>query len=99
MARSAVKMDDIFANTTQGTQPPAAAGDALESGTVRPIGVGLTGGEIAALDSLAKQWATNRHTLLKLAVRLFLRSVLSGSLDLGPYFSAPVQPKRRVILP
>lgn len=66
-----------------------------------PIGIGLTAGELAALDKMAADFDTNRHALLKLAVRLFILAVRAGTIDPGQYAIKPerAEPKNKMRLP
>lgn len=64
-----------------------------------PVGVLLTAGELAALDSLAESYSVSRHGLLKIAVRLFILGVRSGQINPADYLDTPPQPRKRVRLP
>lgn len=66
-----------------------------------PIGIGLTAGELAALDKMAADFDTNRHALLKLAVRLFILAVRAGTIDPGQYAikTERAEPKNKMRLP
>ena len=98
MARKTIG-DNPFRKTEQPQQPPADNSD-LDQGRVSPLGVGLTTGEIDALDRIAKEYnIKSRHKLLKLAVRLFILGVRSGTLDLSRYTTTPEAPKSDINLP
>jgi len=70
----------------------------LDSGHVRPIGIGLREGEIAALDAIAAEHETSRGSLIRIAIRFFIRDYLAGNLDLSEYMTDPQPPKRRADL-
>jgi hypothetical protein len=79
----------------------------LDAGNIRSTGVGLTTGEIAALDNLGRQLGelldsdkVARNALIRIATRELLLAVLSGERSLGElaaYFERPekVKPKLR----
>ena len=70
----------------------------LDSGLVRPIGVGLREGEMKALDSIADKYTTSRGSLIRIAIRLFLRDYFNGKIDLSGYMTEPLPPKRKADL-
>lgn len=80
------------------TETEAGADLDLDAGRVRPIGVGLRDGEIAALDSIAASNQTSRGSLIRIAIRFFIRDYLAGKVDLSDTLTAPQPPKRRADL-
>jgi hypothetical protein len=98
MAKDSGIEKDMF-KRTEPQQQPGDNSD-LEQGRVSPLGIGLTGGEIAALDAIAEQYnLSSRHQLLKLAVRLFILQVRSGELDLSQYVNQPEVLKAKINMP
>ncbi len=86
-------------NVFSKTEPEPGASFALDSGHVRPVGIGLRDGEIAALDTIAGGYGLSRGSLMRIALRLFIRSYEAGQVDLSPYVAIPETPKNRAILP
>ena len=82
---------------------PRESGDVdtsdLDAGHVRPIGIGLREGEIAALDTIAAEYAISRGGVMRIALRLFIREFRAGKVDLSPYVAEPLPQKNKVILP
>lgn len=71
----------------------------LEEGRIIPNGVGLTAGEVAAVDEIAKQYGLSRNALLRFAVRSFILNFRSGLIDLAPLIETPPTPKKRLRMP
>lgn len=89
---------DVFAKTVPGEQPGPDITD-LEEGHVRPIGIGMREGEIAALDHIAGEYGISRGGVMRIALRLFIRDYRAGKVDLSPYVAEPIPQKNKVILP
>lgn len=86
---------DVFART--GNEPGEPFD--LDAGHVRPVGIGLRDGEIAALDTIAGGYGLSRGSLMRIVLRLFIRSWEAGQVDLSAYVSIPDTPKNKAILP
>lgn len=81
-------------------------GGGLDEGNIRATGVGITEGEIAALDALAAELGAHlqaepvaRNTLMRIAIRRLLESYLAGGLtldELAGYFEIPDKPKPKL---
>ncbi len=92
MAKRTQNLDNIFAKTE-----PAQGGDLadLDAGRIRPTGVGLKEGEIAALDALGQELGgISRNALIRFAVRYLIAQTRAGEIDLGQYAQAPEKPKK-----
>jgi ABC-type sugar transport system ATPase subunit len=81
------------------TEPEPGASFDLEAGHVRPIGLGLRDGEILALDTIAGGYGLSRGSLMRIVLRLFIRSWEAGQVDLSQYVAIPDTPKNKAILP
>lgn len=81
------------------TEPEAGASFDLEQGHVRPIGLGLRDGEIAALDTIAGIYGFSRGSLMRIVLRLFIRSWEAGKEDLSEYVVVPDKPRVKARLP
>jgi hypothetical protein len=98
-------LDDLFKKTTgepgQTEQPGQAAPDNsdLDEGNIRPMGVGLRAGEVAALDVIAGQLGIARNALIHYAVRWFLLQYRAGKVDLAGKVEEPPPTKKRLRLP
>jgi hypothetical protein len=99
---------DMLAGKSQPSQPEATdeAGPVAvpNYGTVRPLGVGLTEGEIDTLQAIADELDISRHAVARFGLYYFLKDYLNG----GPSRQALVssietpevkQPTKRVKLP
>ena len=99
MAKRPVQYNPLEPTTPPAAQPeqPGAAGDNadLDSGRIISSGVGITTGELAALDDLAKRYQTSRNALMHTAVRLFLEAVRAGKINLDDLLTVPEPPKRQ----
>lgn len=85
-------MNDIF-KKTQPDQAPADNSD-IDQGNIKPVGVGLTAGEIAAIDAIAQEKELTRNALLRFAVRRFIIEYRAGKINLET--EAPPPPKRKL---
>ena len=97
MVKKQPDISDIFTRTDS---PKPSGGfpqdnSDLDSGRVSPIGIGLTSGEIDALDALAAGLGVKRHALLKIAARLLIVGLRSGTLDISEYLEE-IPAQRRV---
>ncbi len=68
----------------------------LENGLIRPSGVGLREGEIAALDAIAQHYEISRNALLRLAARRLIFDFRAGRLDIEDMITTPATPKKRL---
>lgn len=71
----------------------------LELGRIIPNGVGLTSGEVTAVDEIASRYGLSRNAILRYAVRSFILSFRAGSIDLSPLIETPPIPKKRLRMP
>ena len=88
-------------------QPSAENAD-LDEGGIRSTGVGLTRGEIAALDKIGAELGdfiqsdpVARHALVRIAVRRFIEAFRSGEItpgELSGLFEVPERPKPKLRL-
>ena len=83
------KLSNLFSKTQ---------GD-LDAGNIKPVGVGLREGEIAALEEIAGALEIPRNQLLRFAVRRFLLDYQAGLIDLQEYIEQPPPPKKNLRLP
>jgi hypothetical protein len=67
----------------------------LDEGIIKSAGVGITEGELRAVDDLAAKHGASRNALMRLAVRLFIENVRAGRVNLEEYFVEPERPRRR----
>lgn len=93
------KRPTLTASDTVLFKKPAGDNTDLDSGNVRPIGVGLRQGTIEALDQLGSELNLSRGSIIKLAVRLLLLGVRAGKLNLVEYVEEPPAPKKKISLP
>jgi hypothetical protein len=93
-------LNDIFAPTgAQPANPAAADNSDLDQGNVRPLGVGLRIGEVAALDQIAARYGIARNALLRFAVRWFILQWRAGKVDLSGQVETPPPPKKKLTMP
>ncbi len=91
---------NIFSKTeyTPGEESEADNSD-LDEGNIKAMGVGLRGGEVAALDAMAGELGIARNQLLRFAIRWFILQVRSGAVDLQRFIEEPPPPKKNLRLP
>jgi hypothetical protein len=68
----------------------------LDEGNIRPVGVGLTVGEVKALDEIAGELGIARNALLRYAVRDFIKRCRSGEVNLADKVKDPPAPKKKL---
>jgi hypothetical protein len=95
-----LNLDDPFRKTSQ-EEPPAPGQPApvdnsdLDAGRIISSGVGITEGELKAMDTLAKQYRSTRNSLMHMAIRQFLERVRAGEFDPGDQLQEPAEPPKR----
>lgn len=95
-----VNLESIFAKTEPQPQPkPENPNADLDSGNIRPSGVGLKDGEIKALDQIAEVYGLSRNALLHYAARRLILDYRAGRLDLSELVEIPPARKNRLRLP
>jgi hypothetical protein len=93
MAKKQTVNKGIFSRTEKAR--PADNSD-LKTGRIKPMGVGLTEGEIAALDDIAQDLELARNALLRYAVHNFIIAYRAGQVDLSGLIVQPPPPKKRL---
>lgn len=71
----------------------------LDTGNIRPLGVGLKGGEVEALEGIAAAADVSRNALMRFAIRWFILQYRAGEVDLSEYVNAPPPPKKTLDMP
>lgn len=101
MAKQKPDLSDIFTSTEGAQSGTHGAQDNsdLDTGNVRPLGVGLRIGEVEALDQIAGQYGIARNALLRYAVRWFILQFRVGKVDLSGMVETPPPPKKRLTMP
>ena len=69
------------------------------SGSIKPVGVGLTAGEKEALKTIAESNELTLNALMRFALRRFIVEVRSGKIDLEAEQAEPEPQKKRLKLP
>lgn len=82
--------------TGPAAQPDSGDNADLDEGRIVSAGVGITEGELQALDDLTARVGVKRNALMRLAVRLFIEQVRAGALRLDDYFVEPERPAKRL---
>ena len=90
-----IEQENPFKKTTIPQAPPPDNSD-LDEGRIISSGVGITEGELDALDVIKAQYETTRNALMHLAIRHFIEDVRAGRFDLEAEFEDPEKPKRRL---
>lgn len=109
MAKKQQDLSNLFAKTEPaeetgqpGQSWPADNSD-LDSGRISAVGVGLTVGEIAALDDIGNRHDLARNALIRYAARRFILDWRSGKVQLTGITEdkpRPIrQPKKRLQMP
>lgn len=89
------RLENPFRKTT-GQEPEPGDNADLDEGRIVSAGVGITEGELAALDALAARQDVKRNALMRLSVRIFIERVRSGEINLDDYFVEPEKPAKRL---
>lgn len=82
----------------QAEQPPADNSD-LDLGNIKPTGIGLRAGEIAALSAIAARLGVARNALMRAFIRWAILEYRAGRLDLSDNIEQPPPPKKRLRMP
>ena len=68
-------------------------------GRIVSSGVGLTEKELAVIDGMADKFGISRNSLLRFAIRWFIRQVWAGNVDLSKFIEVPKSPKNKLNMP
>jgi hypothetical protein len=99
MGKKQTGVENIFARTEPiGADQPVDTSD-LNEGNIRAVGVGLTGGEMAAVQAIADSLGLARNAVLRYAVRWFVLQYRAGRIDLAKSVQEPPPPKKKVSRP
>lgn len=71
----------------------------LDEGNIKPMGVGLKGGELEAINAIAAKHKMTRNSLLRYAVRWFIVQYRAGNVDLAGDVQTEVTEVTTVTLP
>lgn len=103
MAKQKPDMSNIFAKTET---PKQSIDFDLDQGNIRPVGVGLRGGEVAGLEAVAQAITEHlgceplaRNAIARLAIRRFLEGWFAGDItidDLASHFQLPEKPQPKL---
>ena len=99
MGKKQTGVENIFARTEPDATPPAVDTSDLDKGNIRAVGVGLTGGEMAAVQAIADAKGLARNAVLRYAVRLFIIQYRAGKIDLSQHIQEPPTPKKKLSMP
>ena len=88
--------DNPYRKTT-GQEPEPGDNADLDEGRIVSAGVGITEGELAAVDALAERYEVSRNALMRIAVRLFIEGVRAGTINPENYLQQPTRPKKRSV--
>ena len=69
------------------------------TGSIKPVGVGLTAGEKEALKAIAERHELTLNALMRFAMRRFIVDVRAGKIDLEAEQAEPEPVKKRLKLP
>jgi len=89
-------MDESPYRKTTGPQPEPGDNADLDEGRIVSAGVGITEGELAALDTLAERCEVSRNSLMRLATRLFIEAVRAGTINPEDHLTRPQRPRKRL---
>lgn len=98
MGKKQTGVENIFART-EPTQAPEVDTSDLNKGNIRAVGVGLTGGEMAAVQAIADSLELARNAVLRYAVRWFIIQYRAGRIDLAKRVQEPPPPKKKLSMP
>ena len=78
--------------------PPADNSD-LDKGNIKPTGIGLREGEIAALSAIADRLGVARNAIMRALIRWAIKEYRAGRLDLADNIEQPPPPKKKLRMP
>ena len=90
----------IFSRTGSAPSVKAQPADNSDlSGSIKPVGVGITAGEKEALKTIAESNELTLNALMRFALRRFIVQVRAGEIDLEAEQAEPEPVKKRLKLP
>jgi hypothetical protein len=99
MGKKQTGVENIFARTEPDATPAVVDVSDLNKGNIRAVGVGLTGGEMAAVQAIADSLELARNAVLRYAVRWFVMQYRAGRIDLAGNVHEPPTPKKKLSMP
>lgn len=91
-----VDFTNVLARTEPGYQPDHKD---LDEGNIKATGIGLRAGELAALDVMATSVELSRNSLMRGALRWFIKQYRAGKVDLSQFVDTPPPQKKKLRLP
>lgn len=89
----------IFSRTGPAPKAKAQADNSDLTGSIKPVGVGITAGEKEALKTIAESNELTLNALMRFALRRFIVQVRAGEIDLNAEQAEPEPQKKRLKLP
>lgn len=74
---------ELFRKTEPPKEEPPPADNSDLVGRIYPVGVGLTAGEVRALDAIGVRYDVARNALIRFATRKFIIDFRAGLIDLN----------------
>lgn len=100
MANKKPSMKDLFTSTDKAKPAAPQDNSDLDTENIKPMGVGLRGGEIKALDAIsAENGNISRNALLRFAARQFIVDYRAGKIDLSGMIITPPPQKKKLQMP
>jgi hypothetical protein len=99
MGKKSTGVENIFARTEPDATTAVVDTSDLDQGNIRAVGVGLTGGEMAAVQAIADSLGLARNAVLRYAVRWFVLQYRAGRIDLAKSVQEPPPPKKKLSMP
>lgn len=95
------KQDFGLTNPLAKTEPAPAPADNsdLDTGRILATGVGLTEGELAAIETIAGSHDITRNAVLRFSVRWFIKQYRAGKVDLSGFVKEPKVPRKHLEMP
>jgi hypothetical protein len=97
VAKKQTGLENIFARTEPTTGQAADTSDL--GGNIKATGIGLTLGELAAVQRIADELGLARNAVMRYAVRWFILQYRAGKIDLAGRVEEPPPPKKRLVMP
>ena len=99
MGKKSTGVENIFARTEPDATTAAVDTSDLDKGNIKATGVGLTLGELAAVQAIADELQLARNAVMRYAIRWFIREYRAGKIDLVKNIHEPPPPKKKLSMP
>ena len=91
---------DVFGRTEPAADQAAVDDNSdLDDGRIEAMGLGLSTGEVSAIEAIASEHEITRNATLRFAVRWFIKAYRAGQVDIAGFIEKPPPPKKKLRMP